>query len=303
MRKFIPLLAGAVALLGMTMAGRADWNPGEPFKMHWPQLPDLTTTGLDVLATIQPPPTNLPQWKILADDWRCSESGPVDDIHIWGSWLSDMLPIGNLPGGQIGPNAGNVKIKLSIHSDVPKDSGAQPLPFSHPGEQLWSYVFSPGQFIVRPYATGTEEHFFDPNPNALYPGGILGHDNTIWQYNFTHIGGLIPPFVQTQNTIYWLDVQVMPLDPMGNPDPTKSFGWKTTNPLETPHFMDDAVFADTEMFAGPLVNNMWTPLVYPIGHPFQGQSIDLAFVITPEPASLGLLVVGTLGLLLRRRRS
>ncbi|MCJ7578787.1 MAG: hypothetical protein MUO91_10085, partial [candidate division Zixibacteria bacterium] len=44
-------------------------------KMHFPQLPDLE--GWDVYAVYP---------KTLADDWKCSATGPVTDIHFWGSW-------------------------------------------------------------------------------------------------------------------------------------------------------------------------------------------------------------------------
>jgi hypothetical protein len=278
----------------LTRAVRADWVVGDPYKMHYPQLPDLTDMGLDVLATIQQQPVVNPQWKVLADDWKCTESGAVDDIHIWGSWLSDVLP-----NSMTGPSAGNVKIKLSIHSDVPANQGPEPLPYSRPGDQLWSHVFSPGDFTVVPYGTASPEaHFWDPNPT----GGVIGHDWTVWQYNFNDIGSITAPFSQILNTIYWLDVQVMALDPAGFPDPSKAFGWKTTNPLVTQHFMDDAVFADTATFNGNLTN-MWQPLSYPQGHPFYPQSIDFAFVITPEPASVGILGLGVLFLCRRGRKA
>jgi hypothetical protein len=46
-------------------------------KMHFPQLPD--PTGWDVKAGC------------LEDDWECSETGYVTDIHFWGSWHGDMV--------------------------------------------------------------------------------------------------------------------------------------------------------------------------------------------------------------------
>ena len=54
-------------------------------------MPDLNPTGLDVLDTLQPFGEQ-PQWKILADDFLCTQSGPITDIHIWGSWLNNVLP-------------------------------------------------------------------------------------------------------------------------------------------------------------------------------------------------------------------
>lgn len=58
----------------------ADWAPGDGHKMHFPQLPD--EDGWDVKATDP---------LCLADDWMCSESGEVTDIHFWGSWLDDQV--------------------------------------------------------------------------------------------------------------------------------------------------------------------------------------------------------------------
>jgi hypothetical protein len=51
------------------------WQPEDGHKMHYPQLPD--ETGWDVNGSLP---------LILADDWQCSETGPVKDIHWWGSW-------------------------------------------------------------------------------------------------------------------------------------------------------------------------------------------------------------------------
>jgi len=269
-------LTVAASLIGA--AAQADWNVGDPYKMHYPQLPDLTPTGLDVLAGQQTPAAGN-GFKILADDFKCTETGPISDVHIWGSWLNDRLPNND-------PN--NVKFKLSIHSDIPAPPTGG---FSTPGPELWSAVLSPGSFTVRPYSTG-QEQFYDPNIKE-----IIGADTIDWQYNFTNLAN---PYVQQQGTIYWLDVQALPLDP------SAYFGWKTTNPQVTSHFGDDSVYADTAVFTGPLVTG-WAPMVYPGGHPYAGLSMDQAFVITtPEPSTFALLGVGAVGLLgyaWRRRRS
>lgn len=262
---------GLAICLGAGSFVRADWNPGQPAK--WFQLPDLSPTGMDVLATASS--IGGPS-KILADDWLCTSKDPVTDVHLWGSWLNDQLPVN-------GPGA--ITVKLSIHADVP--AGATP---SHPGAELWSAVVRPS--VVRPYATAPEM-FYDPNTNS-----IIGTDTLVWQYNFYNLPN---PFIQ-QGTpglpiVYWLDVQALP------DDPGFLFGWKTSIP---PHQLDDAVFGDTAGFAGPLLpggiaGSGWTDMHYPTG-PFIGDSMDLSFVITtPEPASLGILVVAGVGLLLRRR--
>jgi hypothetical protein len=275
-----------LALATAAVAARADWNPGDPAK--WVQLPDLSQSGMDVYDTRWPqtnPTGNI--FKILADDWLCTSKDPVTDIHIWGSWLGDRIPFFGTPTA----NPAAVTFKLSIHEDIPV---GPEIPYSRPGAQVWSAVLQPS--AVRLYApspqfpTVVTERFYDPNINQ-----IIGTDTQVWQYNFVNLPN---PFIQQGTTaapkIYWLDVQALPADP------TAIFGWKTS--LQ-PHRLDDAVFADTEGFNGPLLPPGWRDLHYPPG-PFEGQSFDLSFVITsvPEPATFAILL-GALPLLALRRRN
>ena len=76
----------------------------EPLK--WLQIPEQGKEGVDVNNT---------QF-MLADDFRCTASGPITDIHFWGSFLDDILPPEG-PGGLI--------FDVSIWSDVPKGVNAR----------------------------------------------------------------------------------------------------------------------------------------------------------------------------------
>jgi hypothetical protein len=280
--------AWLICLAGAAQPVLADWPNQNITK--WVQLPDTRVDptgfplGMDVLATYPYPAATAPFGKILADDFLCTLSGPITDIHIWGSWLNDQIPIQ-------GPNA--ALVKLSIHSDIPDPDGTGPL-YSQPGQELWTRVFAPFTYIARPVGTGPEL-FFDPNI-----GQIIGTDNVMWQYNF--LLSEREAFRQQQGTIYWLDVQVMPVVPVGTALPL--FGWKTSEQ----HWNDDAVFADNPTFGAPIPTPFpWGELRYPTGHPLQGQSIDLAFALTtiPLPAALpagGLLLVGMMGAAWVRRR-
>jgi len=269
MKARIAVAVGMSFVLLMVLApmARADWVSGMPAK--WVQMPDLSPNGMDVNATYNGP---FPYVKVLADDFLCTQTGPITDVHIWGSWLNDIVD----------PNA---TFKLSIHADVPAGSDAT---YSHPGQELWRAYFEPGQYLKRPWATANEQ-FFEPNTNE-----IIGSDTQVFQYNFN-----IDPavaFVQQGDAakpqVYWLDVQAVTA--MGT-----VFGWKTSAiPTNFPS-LDDAVFGDADYWNTPV---SWSELIDPRTGTGTGQSLNMAFVITPEPATLCLLGVGALGLLARRRR-
>ena len=93
---------------------------------------------------------------------------------------------------------------------------------------------------------------------------------------------------------YWLGVSAIPF--YQDVQETK-FGWKTS----IDHWNDDAVWLDDPQDTPP-----WRELRYPQSEPIEsilwGESIDLAFVITPEPATLGLLLLGGTALLMNRRK-
>ncbi len=288
----------------------ADWNEEDGHKMHWPQLPDLTPTGMDVDMF----------WVPLADDFKCTEDGPITDIHIWGSFADDILPVdgpeslafqieiySNIPEEEpiwqpqvladdfpcevTGPitdihiwgswyhdyppygDPGMVTFTLSIHDDIPADQS--PTGYSMPGNLLWKKTFRPYEFDVIDYAGGLQEGWYVPceDPPYYEPDA----DTICFLYNF-----YIDPseaFIQegdpTQLKVYWLDVQAEPeLDPEYQ-GPIR-FGWKTTD-LST-RWNDDGVYAVGE---DPPAD-IWRELRYPMGHMYAGESLDLAFEITTE---------------------
>lgn len=192
--RLIPAVIATFFLCSAAPAS-ADWDPGDPFKMHYPQLPD--SNGWDVLFT---------QPKILADDWLCTETGPVLDVHFWFSSERDYpFTISN--------------VHLSIHADIP----ASATNHSMPGALLWSRNFAPTEFTIRHYGTG-DQGWYDPNTGLYMP---YDHQN-MWQLN---IEDIIQPYTQIEGTIYWLDVTVASDVPLG---------WKTSRD----HWNDDAVWRD-----------------------------------------------------------
>jgi hypothetical protein len=101
-----------------------------------------------------------------------------------------------------------------------------------------------------------------------------------WQVN---IQDIVNPFVQTRDTIYWLEIHIIP----NTSDTPPMFGWKTS----LQHWNDDAVYDE--------LDEDWIEMFDPV----TGVSLDMAFVITPEPMTIMLLAAGLPLLIKRRRRS
>jgi len=210
-------------------------EPWPNHKMHYPQLPDpqgwdiLATQGYDFIPGI-----------VAADDFMCMESGPITDIHIWGSWLWDVeAPIHGF--------------WLSIHRNIPGP------PYSMPGEELWSAYID--YFDVTPEDPGVQGWF---DPFEYY----WEHPNHNMYYRYD-MDSIPEPFVQDSGTIYWLNVMadLGPPGYLGYPEPPL-WGWKTSM---SPHFEDDACWA---VWTPPVFD--WLPLT----DPNTGLTLDLAFVIT-----------------------
>ncbi|MCK4357548.1 MAG: hypothetical protein KAW92_02155, partial [Candidatus Cloacimonetes bacterium] len=226
----------------------------EEYGIKWEQLPDLSPLGMDVDATNdmfeQMPP------HILADDFLCTQTGYITDIHFWGSWFNDMLPYEECPEA--------VEFTISIHADIPANPPDQP--YSMPGEPLWMRTFIPYYENVE-WLTDAIEDWYDPATEFFYDDNHY----LCFKYNFY----LQPEdyFYQEgtidEPVVYWLDIQAVPLDD-SNPD--IRFGWKTS----LDHWNDDAVWAIGE----EPCPGLWNELRYPMGHPFCPESIDLAFELT-----------------------
>ena len=246
--------AGVITyMMGLLLASAAmaDWNPGDPYK--WAQLPDVSTTGMDVRVDSSDGSA------ALADDFLCTETGSVTEIHLWASWFHDQK--GTING-----------LGIAFYSDVPADPD-QGIFFSRPGQLLWSTNLVPDQFTERLYASlppGQFEWWWWIGTPELFAEGDTG----VWQVNISI--NATNAFVQTGSSlspqVYWL---VVSADTGG-----QKFGWKTANT----QWNDDAVYAAG---GGP-----WQDLTYPGSHPLSPQGVGFAFVLNSttlqnEPTDFG----------------
>ncbi|MDD5140028.1 MAG: hypothetical protein PHY43_07200 [Verrucomicrobiales bacterium] len=188
---------------------------------------------------------------VLADDFVCTNTGYISDIHIWGSWLFNAH--------------GTNTFWLGIYDDVPATNlpagGTTP---SHPGKLLWQQWFAPGQYAENLYGTGFE-YFVDPGPPTL-----VGTDQQAWYYCFYPTNPMVQFGSRCAPKIYWLAAYVQ--QPTG--EPQFNYGWKTT------YFVQNDVSVHAPWPGVPPTNNPgWTPTLLPPGAG-NGGPADLAFKIT-----------------------
>jgi hypothetical protein len=187
------LIATSMALMTPTAA---DWEEGDGHKMHYPQLPK--EGGWDVEFAMSR----------LADDWLCSQTGPVEDIHFWISWAGDRvqpIPV----------------FTVRIHSDIPANTINNS--YSMPANDfLWERDFYPGEYTIK-NMTGDLQGWYDPSS-----GEFNETDHTLWQQ--INIVDIQDPFTQEEGTIYWLEIDFWTLP---------FVGWKESG---SDHFGDNAVY-------------------------------------------------------------
>ena len=222
-------------------------DPNTKFK----QPPDEGPNGIDIHCDRKDQVQ-----RTLADDFVCFETGPITDVHLWGSWKGEPAMKGDVNS-----------IHLSIHSDIPSWQYPYGGDWSIPGPVLWQRDIQVGDFKETLYKTMTYyEGWWDASlgyEGAYIPNG----DRQIWQYDI-----VIPPseaFIQqgepNKPVIYWLDVYVQ----LKSTTPNAQFGWKTS----TGHFNDAAVYLDPQ-------DGHWKPIRYPDQHPLYDKNVDMAFSIT-----------------------
>lgn len=141
----------------------------------WIQLPDEGDDPSEGIAVISSMVVDgpLPIGVVLADDFQCTETGPITDICVWGSWMDDVV-------------YEDAVFQVFIWSGIPFMSDP------------WVDFFEPGDYTVVPWNLNYDGYFYDP---------CWGYDedaSIMYQYHF-HITEE-DAFEQEQGEVYWLTV-------------------------------------------------------------------------------------------------
>jgi hypothetical protein len=199
---------------------------------------------------IAPPNVTDGPW-VLADDFICTNTGKISDIHIWGSWLNDVVASNTLT------------FWLAMYTDMPSNAAT---PFSQPGSLIWSQCFNPGQYIETLWSPASES-FLDPGPPSF-----VGPDTQAWYYCFYPTN---PPTQQGNATApqtYWL--VAFAFSPTGT---FGSYGWKTTTNVQH----DTSVHAPWPLpTCPPPIPGAVPPLAWTPNKSLTGAPLDLAFSLT-----------------------
>jgi len=243
-----PFFKAVLAFAFLTLAGANALGQETVKYVQWP----MVTGGSDI-------------WDdgpyVLGDDFVCTNTGPITDIHLWGSWLTNQV------------DSNSLIFTLAIYSNVPP---MPPSTNSHPGQLLWQEQFAPGQYVESLYATGGEA-FLDPGAPGSGPATYRGPDSEAWYYSFYPTNVFVQQGTPAAPQTYWLMAYAQDTNM-----PSNLFGWKTTSSVSN----DISVHA---MWSGSMTTNYTNSSPSPTGWGVTEDpyfvGVDLAFKITTGPPS------------------
>ncbi|MHC4867623.1 MAG: DUF7901 domain-containing protein [Planctomycetota bacterium] len=208
---------------------------------HWPHYEDENSVAVEDDSGV------VTTTRMVADDWPCDSDLPITAIAWWGSYIGyDYVPcMGPLPR----PRKPDYFI-LSIWDDVA--AGVDPcFPFSHPGNQLWTYPTDDYDEVLVGY---------DKHPHGVRIEPVFRYSvklpNEAWFHQDQDYG------------IYWLSVVAVYKQTL----PNILWGWTNHKWV----YMDDAV-AGTPGVGGTTPWD-WKELVDQTG-----VSEDMSFQLFTEP--------------------
>ncbi len=213
------------------------WDTDDGHAMHWAQLPDTQATGIDVdLAGSS-----------LAEDFVAAQSGPITEIHFWGSFKDDERPT-------LGVDS--LEFEVNIYANKAATSSTS---WDKPGDLLWTGHVEPFRYDVSEVTSNIKEGWYEPTTRFFE----AENHKRVYQYNicFDEDDEL---FSMRLGTTYWVEIAEIPSD-----DTRYQFGWKTTK-------RDLQTGANAVWYSSTLG---WRAMVYPDGHTSAGKPMDLSLVV------------------------
>lgn len=224
---------------------------------------DQMSGGIDGYAAASWIDTDTPTDALTADDWRCTSPGWVSDIEFagWSYYGNQYID----------------KFHVTIYTDVPATTSDA----SHPGSILW------------------EKDFGLADPNDPHKIGYQDLGDGTFKINVAQPDWFIQQGTPSNPMIYWISIQGL----MVQDGYFDAFYWNFKDRY-LPVNLDDAAFYSNYFGMAP-----WWNWGFPAGYadpdlydgllPSGWTSADMAFILSPEPATLMLLGLGVL--VLRRR--
>ena len=197
----------------VTGAGSFKWE--QPPIEYDPRALTSVFCGWDEPAYVYTPGViagTVPDWKLVADDFRCIGSMPITSVHWWGSYAEWSEP-NNLP--PLVPSAW----LLGFWSNIPATGTA----FSHPGRLLQVVRIPATQATITP--AGIDRFTGKPSDTCYEYSVALNTDQYFWQDKY---------LANTTDNVFWLSITAVYT---GNQTTKYPWGWKT----RPAHWMDDAV--------------------------------------------------------------
>ena len=185
MKRLIYFMMPILLLLIIYTNSLAEWTPTNGHKMHFPQLPN--TGGWAVRATDQ---------VIMADDWQCTETSIIKDIHFWGGWLNDVSSTIN-------------SFTITVLADHPDISNL-------PGDILIQLEMPIDAFEITSLYEPEWLGWYDPDLGYF----IDSNHQTYYQYDLYLPDSLF--FIQKAGETYWLSIEA-------NVDDTLLWGWQSSS--------------------------------------------------------------------------
>ena len=227
-------------------------------KMHYPQYPG--EYGWSVFSC----DSHIQDENVqVADDWKCRETGLVENIRFWGSWQGDNV-------GQI------IGFNIEIYSNSSVDE------YGHPDALLWESFVTDYESQEIQAGVPVPEGWYNcpcmvtvsppPAPEGWYNPFTDSHEdhnhNAYYQYDISDIEDA---FCQQEGNTYWLSI--LPVI-----DGAYAWGWKSSED----HWKNSACWRSwVPSGSDP---EPWQELYEPVA---DVQSLDLAFIILEgQPCSV-----------------